>query len=176
MKRFNRVCIYIFVLLVSSFGNAFALNFSDIPMGAASRISEATKSYEFSDGLVKKERTSTICYMYPENLKDSSHKYVTVRIDLTYLSSITGKILAVAVIESNFRCNTVTKQAECLSTSRGNVVNDTSCVLNICSRRANLNTEVGASTAEVKFTHKGKTYESNAYRISCDYMGNVICI
>ncbi len=173
MKKINRVFIYILTVLCCSFGSVFALEFNNSSMGSASLITETIKSYELSDGLNKKEVISTICYSYLEDLASSSYKYTTVRIDLTYFSEIDKKVLAVATIESNFRCNSVTKQSECLSTSRGNVLNDPGCVLNIFLRRANCNTEVGGSVAEVKFKNKGKTYEKNVYRISCDYMGNI---
>lgn len=173
MKRFKRLNAYILVALCGCLSYAFALGFDDPSMGTASLVTETTKSCELSDGLEKKEMVYTISYNYPEDLKDSSYKYVTVRMNFTYFSNVINKVLAVASLESNFRYNSVTKQAECLSTSRGNVLNDKDCVLSIFARRANRNTEVGASVAEIKFTNKGKPYEKNVYRISCDYMGNI---
>ena len=173
MKKFSRLYAYVFTVLCSCLNCAFALDFNDPSMGNASLVTETTKSCKLSDGLEKKEMVYTISYGYPEGLKDSSYKYVTVRMNFTYFSNVINKVLAVASLESNFRYNSVTKQAECLSTSRGNVLNDKDCVLSIFARRANHNTEVGGSVAEVKFTNKGKPYEKNVYRVSCDYMGNI---
>lgn len=163
-------------MLFCSFTYVAAVDFNDPSMGTAMLVTETTKSRELSDGVDKNEVISTVCYLYPEGLKSSFCKYLTVRVNLTYLNKVSNSVLAVAVLESNFRCNCVTKQAECLSTSRGNVLNDSGCALNVFSRRANLNTETGGSVAEVKFTSKGKTYENSVYKISCDYMGNVICV
>jgi hypothetical protein len=173
MKKFNKVCVCIIAALSLPLGCVFALDFNDISIGTASLVSETTKSYELSDGLAKKEETSVTCYEYPKDLKDFPYKYITVHKDFTYFNSTTNKILGVAIIESNFRYNTVTRQAECLSTSRGSVINDQSCTLSVCSRKANLRTDLGNSSAEVKFANKGKTYDTNAYRISCDYVGNI---
>lgn len=177
MKKFNSILVWLFVLLSGCFfycvtSEAYSSNIS--VFGVPSLQSGSTRMYKLGDGIVKKEESFIVNYSYPTNLNNSFEKYVTVRTMVTYLEESTGKAVAFVNVESNFRFNSLMRKAQCLSASQENVIACSECSLNVFVRRANISVDQGQSIFNLKFNAKGKTYDENNRKISCDFIGNIV--
>ncbi len=182
MKKFVRVCVC-FALVAFSFcvlkkvlaldvGEGLSL---DKPqLGTMSILTKSTNEIRLSHGLSKKEIIYVLSYDYLNDLIDNAYKYITVQISSIYYNEANNnKILAIASAESNFRCNNFTMESECLSTSKGNISNDSNYVLNVFVRKANETTEKGAGVVEITLKYRGRTYDEKTYNVSCNFNGNV---
>ena len=177
MKKRNVVAL-IFTFLLSIFGmffnsNTYALGEDVNCFGKTDMVSDYVKSYTLGDGIIKKEVVSTYKYVYTHVLKNSNEKYITLQVNVSYTEESSGKVLAVASLESNFRYNSVTKEAICLSATKGNVLNVDGCELSVFSTPANLNTKLGGSIMSLKFKYNGKVYDDVVHEVRCDYLGNL---
>ena len=178
MKKFNSVLVWLFILLAECFfccGASEAYSPDISVFGASSLHSGSTKVHKLRDGIVKKEESFIVNYSYPTNLNNFFEKYVTVRTMVTYLEESTGKAVAFVNVESNFRFNSLMRKAQCLSASQESVIACNECSLNVFVRRANISIDQGQSIFNLKFNVKGKTYDESNYKISCDFIGNIVC-
>lgn len=173
MQKITKLLTYIFVIFCAIGGNINAINFDSSLFGTSSLESESKKVVNLDYGITKTETISTLMYDYHEDLNNVFEKYITVRMNITYSESFAKKIIAVATTESNFRYNSVTKRAQCLSTSRSNIANHSNCVLDVFSRRSNIKIGVGQSVAHVKLNFDGDVCDDTYYKISCDFLGNI---
>lgn len=144
-----------------------------IQLGKGAVLTHKTSKEDISDKILKKEEISIYNYRYPGDLDKCGYKYLKARRDITYLSKIPEKVLAMASTESNFRYNLETRQAECLSISREVINNDSGYTLSLFSRSANKNTELGSGVSNIKFRHLGRLIDKDSCEINCDYMSNV---
>lgn len=177
MKK-KSVLALVFTFLLSIFGmffnsNIYAFGDDTYCFGKTDMVSDYVKSYTLGDGIIKKEVVSTYKYIYTHVTNDSNEKYISLQINVSYKEESSGKVLAVANLEANFRYNTVTKEAVCLSATKGNVLNVDGCELSVFSTPANLNTGTGGSIMSLKFKYNGKVYDDIVHEVKCDYLGNV---
>ena len=182
MKKFVRMCVC-FVIIVFSFcalKKVLALDIDeglslDKPqLGTVSVLTRNINEMRLSHGLSIKEIIYVLSYDYLNELIDNAYKYVTVHISLIYYNEANNnKIIAIASAESNFRYNNSTMEAECLSTSKGNISNDSNYVLNVFVRKANETTEQGAGIVEITLKYRGRTYDEKTYNFKCNFNGNI---
>lgn len=171
MKKLRNLYICVFALLI--FGMCSSVRALGIDNSKVSLNSESSSTAYIGDNIIKKEVISTIRYEYSGGLKENPYTYISVNYLITYLNEKTGMAIAMSSVQSNFRCNALTREAKCLSVSRGNISNDDSYTLNVFARKANRSTERGASCIVVKFKHKGIAQEEFFCNITCDYLGNI---
>ena len=143
--------------------------------GNISVVSESTENIKLKDGLIKKEIISMRKYTYSEDLSKSNDKYITFQITVMYYDESNNDVLAVVDLETNFRYNSLTKEAVCLSVARGDILNVRESGLTLVFRPADVTTEVGGSVAKLKFKYNEKVYDDVTYKITCDYLGNISC-
>ena len=148
---------------------------NSVQLGKGVIVTQTTSTEDISDKILKKEEFSVSNYKYSGNLDKCGYKYPRARRDITYLNKVPEKILAMASTESNFRYNTETRQAECLSISREVITNDKGYTLSLFSRSVNKNTEVGSGISNIKFRYLGRLIDKDNCEISCDCMSNVEC-
>ena len=98
---------------------------------------------------------------------------MTVRTVITFSLESTGEVISIVSMESNFRYNSHTERAQCLSTSLGTVKSCEGGAAEAFSRRANVKTEYGQSIVRLEFKYNDNVYDNTRYRISCDYEGNI---
>lgn len=146
---------------------------NDIQLGKEILVTHRTSNKNISEKILKKEELSISNYKYPGGLDKCGYKYLKARRDITYLNKIPEKTLALASIESNFRYNPSTLQAECLSVSREVINNESGYTLSLFCRSANKTTEVGACVSDIKFRHLGSLVDRDDCEIECDYMSNL---
>lgn len=177
MKKKN-VMAFVFAALLL-IANAFSINMSvealgnEDCFGKVDMVSDYVKHYTLGDGIIKKEVVSTYKYIYSRELENSNEKYISLQTNVSYIEEATNKVLAIASMEANFRYNPSTKEAVCLSATKGNVLNVDGCELSIFSIPANLNTQKGSSIISLKFKYNGKVYDDIEHEITCDYCGNI---
>lgn len=151
----------------------FAEATNSIQLGKGVIVTTKTSTESITDKVLKKEDISVSNYKYSGNLDKCGYKYLKARRDITYLSKLPEKILAIASIESNFRYNSETRQAECLSMSKEIINNDSGYTLSLFSRSTNKNTEIGSGISSIKFRHLGRLIDKDDCEIDCDYISNV---
>lgn len=132
-----------------------------------------------SNGIKKKENVVYLKYNYGEDFSESNYKYKTVRVEITYcdINSHYDRVIAAAYMEFNFRYNTELNEAKCLSTTHGQMCNDSKCDLKVFARTKNLSYESGESFGSIDFIKKGivsKQIDSSDIIFCCDSSGNII--
>lgn len=175
MKKRNVVAL-IFAFLLSMFSmasNSNALSDDRSCFSETDTVSEYVKSYILGDIIIKKEVVYTYKYSYNDVVKNPNEKYITLQVNVFYTEKSSGRVLAVAGLESNFRYNPITEEAVCLSTAKGNVLNSDGCELSVFSIPANLNTRLGGSIMSLKFKYGGKIYDDINNEVTCDHLGNL---
>lgn len=176
MKKKNIMAfVFAALLLISS---AFSININAIGtdsscFGKVDMVSDYVKHYTLGDGIIKKEVVSTYKYVYSKELEHSGEKYISLQTNVSYIEEATNKVLAIASMEANFRYNPNTKEAVCLSATKGNVLNADGCELSVFSIPSNLNVRLGGSIVSLKFKYNGKVYDDVDHEITCDYLGNI---
>lgn len=176
MKKKNIVAfVFVFLLLIA---NAFNINTKALSVdedcfGKVDMVSDYVKHYTLGDGIIKKEVVSTYKFIYSKELSNSNEKYITLQTNVSYIEESSNKVLAIASAEANFRYNSSTKEAVCLSATKGNVLNVEGCELSIYSVPANLTVQKGSAIVSLKFKYNGKVYDDIIHEITCDYLGNI---
>lgn len=174
MKRLKKIFICFFVSVCCFYCcNVYSIFFDSSLFGTSFLQSQTNKVTNLKDGIIKKEKISTIRYCYPKDLSNIDEKYLTVRTVITFSLESIGEVISVVSMESNFRYNSRTERAQCLSTSLGTVKSCEGSVAEVFSRRANVRIGYGQSIVRLEFKYKGNVYDSTHYRISCDYKGNI---
>ncbi len=174
MKRLKKIFICFFAsVCYFCCCNVYSVFFDSSFFGTSFLQSQSKKVIKLKDGIVKKEEISTIKYCYPKDLSNINEKYLTVRTVITYSLESTGKAVSVVSMESNFRYNSHTERAQCLSTSPGTVESCEEYIAEVFSRRANVKIGCGQSIVNLEFKYKDNVYDNTHYRISCDYKGNI---
>lgn len=174
LKRLKKIfiCFFASVCYFCCF-NAYSISFDSSLFGTSFLQSQTNKVIKLKDGIIKKEKISTVRYCYPKDLSNINEKYLTVRTVITFSLESTGEVISIVSMESNFRYNSHTERAQCLSTSLGTVKSCEGGVAETFSRRANVKIGCGQSIAHLEFKYKGNVYDNTHYRISCDYKGNI---
>ncbi len=175
--KIKNITAFVFALLLM-ISNAFNINIKAFDeasncFGKVDMVSDYVKHYTLGDGIIKKEVVSTYKYLYSQELENSDEKYISLQTNVSYTEEATNKVLAIASMEANFRYNSRTKEAVCLSATKGNVLNVDGCELSIFSIPANITTKLGGSIVSLKFKYHGKVYDDVVHEITCDYLGNV---
>ncbi len=128
------------------------------------------------NGVKKKDDIIYLKYNYGQSFSENNYKYKTVRVETTYNDDC-GEIIAVAYMEFNFRYNTELNEAKCLSTTHGQICNNSKYGLEVFARTKNLSYESGESFASIRLTKNGmvlKQIDSSGIIFSCDPSGNII--
>lgn len=154
-------------------GNIYGVSFDSSLFGTSSLRSELKKTIDLENDFTKKEEISTVEYQYPEKLRNTFEKYITVCMSITYLEKNTGKIVGILSAKCNFRYNSVTKRAQCLSTSSASVKNGEEYILDVFSRRSNTQIGRGQSMVYIYFKFNGTMCDNINYEVSCDSIGNI---
>lgn len=173
MKKIKKNLTCFIAAMIFICGNIYAISFDSSLFGTSSLRSELKKTIDLENEFIKKEEISTVEYQYPEKLENNFEKYITVCMNITYTEKITGKIFGILSAKSNFRYNTVTKRAQCLSTSCASVKNGEGYILDVFSRRSNTQIERGQSKVYIYFKFNGTIRDNVDYEFSCNFIGNV---
>ena len=174
MKRLKKIFICFFAsVCYFCCCNVYSIFFDSSLFGTSFLQSRTNKVTKLKDGIIKKEEISTIKYFYPKDLSNINEKYLTVRTVITFSLESTGEVISIVSMESNFRYNSHTERAQCLSTSLGTVKSCEGGAAEAFSRRANVKTEYGQSIVRLEFKYNDNVYDNTRYRISCDYEGNI---
>ncbi len=174
MKRLKKIFICFFASVCClCCCNVYSIFFDSSLFGTSFLQSQTNKIIKLKDGIIKKEKISIIEYCYPKDLSSINEKYLTVRTVITYSLESTGEVISAVSMESNFRYNSHTERAQCLSTSLGTVESCEGSIVDAFSRRANIKVGQGQSVVHLEFKYKNYVYDNTHYRISCDYKGNI---
>jgi hypothetical protein len=100
------------------------------------------------------------------------YRYITREIHVAYTTE-TGKLLDEAAIEANFRYNTKTREAQCLSTSN----KEKNDKVAVTMRTGNETRAYGGAYGEIKLKYPFGAITKTLDEIlimKCDYSGNII--
>ncbi len=182
MKKFHKniISCFVFSLLIGlpfGFHNSYALPDSkEVTWGSSNTIKNEVTFKELNHNLEKKEEILVEEYNLPEELSYSDFKYIKASKTITYLDSITKRIISAVNINSTFRYNKTTREAICLSGFRNLANYDESYLLSVSSRCCNITTEKGAIISSIDFNKLGigkQKIDSEDIEINCDYNGIV---
>lgn len=132
-----------------------------------------------ANGIKKKENVVYLNYNYGEDFSESHYKYKTVRVEITYcdINSHYDRVIAAAYMEFNFRYNKELNEAKCLSTTHGQMCNDSKYDLRVFARTKNLSYESGESFGSIDFIKKGivsKQLDNSDIIFCCEHVGDII--
>ena len=152
------------------------LNVKSSPYLANEAFNEKIASMNYKtleNGIIRMETIKD--YHYKKNEDKDKYNYVTRKIELVYKNSA-GKNIAIVNLESNFRYNKVTKEAECLSTNHHEAVLNYDDSIEVFSRTGNETRSIGGSYSNINFDYvfNDDTSHSEAIiKTNCDFNGNI---
>lgn len=129
----------------------------------------ALKKLEKGD-IEKKEQIHIFDYKYDGALAQNPFKYADVRHVVSYIDK--EGILGEITFDAKFRYNTDSNTAECLCTSRNDIVSP-DCKFSGSIRKANLTTDCGAGISSIKFKRDRVLQDKAEYKYLCDSQGNI---
>lgn len=178
-KFFKKISIPLFFMFFASSAFTFATdNFNIISpkFSLASKIkTNENVSKQLENNIIKDDSTIIKEYFIPNN-KTCNYKYLKVIKNITYMDKLNKKNIATSSIESTYRYNINTREAECLSSTYtlGNYNDE--YLLDVSSRSLNKNTELGCAMMNVNFSNIKsirKTLDKENSEITCDYQGKI---
>jgi hypothetical protein len=126
----------------------------------------------------KKENIIRMKYCYPGDFENSPYKYITVRVEITYLDvAKDDKVIAAVFMEYFFRYNEKLIEAKCLSTNHGQICADSKYKVSVFSRTKNLGWDSGESyglVTVVKNNLISKTIDDSKVIFRCNSSGNTV--
>lgn len=134
----------------------------------------STNHKELDNGIIRQEKIKD--YVYNKNETSDKYNYLTRKIELLYKNSL-GNNIAVVKLESNFRYNKMTKEAECLSTIHREAVICEDDSIYVHSRTGNETRSKGGSYTTIDLEHLINDDEcdfDSIVKTTCDFDGNLV--
>lgn len=189
-KKFIAI-IFVFVSALLQFGTVFAVKKSGgsggnllprkqtvqrksnflIQEPKITTFSSPAKEFHLKNNVSKKEKIYSLKYDYSGDLAKNPNKYMSIRTEISYHI---GKILlGVCYAEINFRFNSITKEAKCLSCSTYQICVNPKATLEIFARRENQTVDLGRGYANIEFSYGNSKLDESDYSFTCDPSGEI---
>ena len=169
MKRLL-CCLFVLSMLLTFDSYALNVGKNNISILKGNKCDQEVVETLLSDGIKRKE--SITCYEISKGDSEikGNYKYITMRLDVTYLDK-DGNTIAAVYIASNFRYNSEYKEAKCLSTSHGETVMNDSYTASGFARTKNIMWTNGEAYGMINVSKGMSTVDSVNYILKCDYNG-----